>query len=72
MPGPAFDAAWQAGSVVTLIFASTPTVKHNQAVSGANKPILLAGAVDFVASANDTLTLVSNGTSWFEVARAVI
>jgi len=41
-------------------------------VSGANKPILLAGAVDFVASANDTLTLVSNGTSWFEVARAVI
>jgi len=66
------DAAWQAGSVVTLLFSGTPTVKHNQAVSGANKPILLAGAVDFVASANDTLTLVSNGTSWFEVARAVI
>lgn len=67
-------SGWLGGAQVTLKFASTPTVKHNQVVSGVNKPILLAGAVDFVASANDTLTLVYDGTdaAWYEVARAVI
>lgn len=65
---------WQGGSVITLKFNSNPTVKHNQGVSGAFKPVLLAGAADFVASANDTLTLRYDGTDavWYEQARAVI
>lgn len=65
---------WQGGSIVTLKFAAAPTVKHNFAVSGVNKPILLAGAVDFVASANDTLTLRYDSTdaTWYEQSRAVI
>lgn len=65
---------WQGGSVVTLKFNSTPTVKHNFAASGNNKPVMLAGAVDFVASANDTLTLRYDSTDavWYEQSRAVI
>lgn len=64
---------WTAGSSVTLLFASTPTVKHGQSTSGNNTQILLAGAVDFVASANDTLTLMLfSDNIWREVSRAVI
>ncbi len=63
--------AWQAGSAVTLLFASTPTVKHNQAPATTFHPIILNGAVDFVAAANNTLSLVYNGTSWFETGRKV-
>lgn len=63
---------WQAGSEITLIFDSTPTVKHNTAGGAGTAVLLLAGAVDFVATANDTLTLVYDGTSWFEKARSVI
>ncbi len=62
----------QAGSRVVLIFDGTPTVKHNTAPSATFAKILLAGAVDFVASANDTLELIYDGTSWFQVSRAVI
>jgi hypothetical protein len=67
-------ANWQGGSMVTLKFNSAPTVKHNQAGSGSLRPILLAGGVDFVASANDTLTLRADATDncWYEVARSVI
>ena len=65
---------WQGGSVVILKFNSNPVVKHAQTVSGVNKPIMLAGAVDFATSANDTLTLVYDSTDavWYETARAVI
>lgn len=68
------NTSWQGGAKVTLKFNSTPTVKHNQATSGSNVKIMLAGAVDFVASANDTLTLRYDATdvAWYEVARAVI
>lgn len=51
-------AGWQNGSEVTLLFASTPVVKHNTAGGGGTVPILLAGAVDFSATADDTLTLI--------------
>jgi hypothetical protein len=62
------------GSIVTLKFNSTPTVKHGQATSGVNKQIKLAGAADFVASADDTLTLRYDSTDsvWYEMSRAVI
>lgn len=65
---------WQGGAKVTLKFNGTPTVKHNQGASGNNKPILLVGAADFVATANDTLTLRYDATDavWYENSRAVI
>lgn len=68
------NTAWPGGSWITLKFNSTPTVKHNQAVSGAFKPLMLAGAVDFVATANDTLSLRYDATDalWYETSRAVI
>jgi hypothetical protein len=70
------NLSWQNGSQVTLLFTATPTVKHGQATSGTNITIRLAGAVDFVATAGDTLTLVLSeigGTqAWREVSRAVI
>ena len=70
------NLTWQNGSKINLLFTSTPTVKHNQATSGTNITIQLAGAADFVASAGDTLTLVLSeigGTqAWREISRAVI
>lgn len=56
------------GQQVTLIF--------NAAITVTNGTIKLAGAVDFVATTNDTLTLVYNGSgtvagNWIEVARSV-
>lgn len=65
-------ADWQGGSEVTLIFDANPLVKHNQAASGNNQKILLAGAADFASSANDTLTLVFDGDNWYEKCRTVI
>lgn len=64
--------SWQAGAEVTLIFDSTPTVKHNTAGGAGTAKMLLAGAADLSATANDTLTLIYDGTSWFEKSRAVI
>lgn len=64
---------WLAGAEISLLFASTPTVKHGQATSGNNTQILLAGAVDFVATANDVLTLVLWADNiWREKCRTVI
>lgn len=62
---------WVAGAEVFLIFNSTPTVKHNQAASTTFAPILLNNAADFVAIANSTLTLVYDGTNWYEKSRKV-
>lgn len=68
------STSWQGGSVVTLKFSSTPTVKHNQVASTTYMPIMLAGAVDFVATANDMLTLRYDSTDskWYEMCRTVI
>lgn len=55
------------GRRLALMFTGAPTVKH------ATSNIRLAGAVDFVASANDTLCLTCfDGTNWHETGRAVI
>lgn len=62
---------WQAGSEITLIFDSTPTVKNNTAGGGGTAVMLLSLGIDFSATANDVLKLVYDGTSWFEVSRSV-
>jgi len=61
---------WQAGSVIILQFDASVTVAHNTAGTGAS--ILLSGASNFSATADDTLTLVYDGTTWRETARTVI
>ena len=70
------DSGFQNGTVITLLFTSTPTVKHGESTSGADNTILLAGAADFVASAGDTLTLllceIGGTQAWREMSRAVI
>ena len=64
---------WATGSVVALQFDASVTVTHNAAApSGTEASILLAGAVDFSATANDTLTLRFDGTTFREMARTVI
>lgn len=64
---------WVGGAEVTLKFNSTPTVKHNQAASGVNRPIILNGAADLVAAASNTLTLRYDATDdkWYEQSRKV-
>ena len=61
---------WQSGSVVTLQFDGSVTVKHNTAGTGAS--LLLAASLDFAATANDTLTLVYDGSTWREISRTAI
>jgi hypothetical protein len=64
---------WQAGSVVRLLFGTSLTVTHNAGSPPANTaPILLSGAANFSATANDVLTLIFDGTNWRECARTVI
>lgn len=67
-------SGWQNGSVIRLIFTSTPTVKHNTAGGAGTAVMLLSGAADFSATADDVLTLVLSevgGTqAWREVSRS--
>lgn len=69
-------ANWQNGTLVRLLFTSNPTVKHNTAGGAGTAPILLAGGVDFGATAGDGLTLLLSeigGTqAWREQGRTVI
>jgi hypothetical protein len=64
---------WTAGSSIVLKFSASVTVAHQGAANGSSfARINLAGAANFSATANDTLTLIYDGTDWFETARAVI
>jgi len=67
---------WKNGAIITLLFASTPTVKHNTSGGANTAVILLAGAADFSATAGDTLTLrlseIGGTQAWREIGRAVI
>lgn len=60
---------WQAGSLVTLQFDSTPTVKHNTAGGAGFASLILATAADFFPVAGSTLTLRYDGATWREVSR---
>lgn len=61
---------WTAGSSVVLQFDGALTFTHSGAGTGAS--VLLAGSVDFITTAGDTLTLSYDGTTWRETARTVI
>ena len=67
------NSGWQIGAVITLQFDASVTVTHNSgSTTGSEASMLLAGAGNLSATANDTLTLVYDGTTWREVARTVI
>ena len=64
---------WPAGARVILQFDASVTVTHNAgSPTGTEASILLSGAGDFSATADDTLMLVYDGTTWREVSRTVI
>lgn len=64
---------WTAGSTLILQFTGTPTVNHNTGSVPANTGnVQLMMGLGFSATANDTLTLYYDGTSWREIARTVI
>lgn len=57
-------AVLRAGYVINLVFAASVTVTNVATVK-------LAGAANFSATADDVLTLISDGTNWREVGRSV-
>ncbi len=67
------NTSWLAGAIVMLQFDASVTVTHNAASpTGTEASILLAGAVDFSATAGDTLVLVYDGTTFRELSRTAI
>ena len=62
---------WQAGATVVLIFGDAVTVKHDTAGGAGTAVIRLNGAVDFSVSANDVLSLVFDGSTWWETGRSL-
>ena len=67
------EARWLDGDEFTLHFDGSLTVTHAAAASGSDRPILLAGAANFSATANDQLTLqYDRARNFYEVARTVI
>lgn len=64
---------WTAGSVIYLQFSGTPLIRDEFAAPGVGYAQLqLSGNSDFQASANDTLSLAYDGTTWRELARTEI
>lgn len=65
-------AGWQAGSAsVFLVFSGAPLVKNNTAGGAGTATIILAGATDFQAAANDVLEILFDGTNWREASRSL-
>lgn len=46
------------GQIVRIVTSGTPTIKHNQAGGGANRPILTKAAADVVMAADKTFQAV--------------
>lgn len=63
---------WTAGSIITLQFDGSVTVKHGTAAGSSYYGFQLAGAADFSATAGDTLVLIFDGAWFREIARTVI
>lgn len=71
------NLTWGEGAIITLIANESVVIDHGTAISGTNITIMLAGAVDYSMTANDTLTLIlssttAGGQAWRECARTVI
>lgn len=71
------STGYQEGHEITLIANENVSISHATATAGANITILLAGAVTYSMTANDTLRLVlssttAGGQAWREIGRAVI
>lgn len=64
---------WNAGAIVVLLFDTSITVTDT---AGSNPSgygsILLASGANMSATADDTLSLVFDGTNWREIGRAAI
>lgn len=59
------STGWQAGAHTRIRFISAgDTVKNNQAPSGSNKAILVAGSTDYVSTANSEVDVYYDGTEW--------
>jgi hypothetical protein len=58
-------ANWQNGALITLLFTSNPTVKHNTAGGAGTAVMLLAGAADFGATAGGRTNRSSGWASSF-------
>jgi len=69
------NVGWQNGAEVTLVFTSTATLTNGTATSGTDIIIKLAGAANFVASADDSITLtlceIGGVQAWREKCRSV-
>jgi len=61
---------WTAGSCIVLQFSGSLTVKN--ATAGAGAQLKLAGSADFSATADDTLSICYDGSTWRETARTAI
>lgn len=64
-------SGWRSGTEINLIFDASVTVKNNTAGGGGTAVMKLAGGADFSATSNDVLTLLWDGTSFFEKSRSV-
>lgn len=63
---------WASGSKVTLQFSASLTVTNGTAAGSSFFGFKLAGAANFSATADDTLTVMFDGAWWREIARTVI
>lgn len=62
----------QAGTVIILQFDGSVTLTHQAGTpTGDEKDLWLSGATNASMTANDTITLVYDGTNWRETARSV-
>jgi hypothetical protein len=65
---------FQIGTEVTLLFTSTPTIKHNTAGGASTAVILLTGSSDMVATAGSRIKLfyseLGGTNAWREISRS--
>lgn len=60
------------GDRVTLIFAASLTLTNSAVSAGTDYPFLLSSASNFSATANDSVTVILNGSNkWVEISRSV-
>ncbi len=73
---------FQVGDVIGMIFDGSLTFKNNQTASGANKPVLMPGGIDFSFTADDIFFIMADGgaastqgsaiTRWLTITRLAL